>query len=423
MASSFSVDDLPPNENERLSQIRARKKQLLGEIQHLQDELVKTNEKIDSLSGTSNSQSNKGKARELAKKKFNENQRQGLRELVKAGLVNGSAEDIANFFLTCDGIKKSAIGDFLGEKDEFNLEVLQHFVRLQPLRSLPLVQAMRGFLSRFRLPGESQQIERIMEYFSGHYHIQNPGIFEHQDNCYTLCYAIIMLNTSLHNPSVKERMSLDNFLNITNSLNLPPALVTDIYNSIRSEAFKFPDDNLQEHFSAALFQQSEKQGWLEKQGSRYKTWNRRWFLLANRCLYYFESPSSREPKGIIPLENIRVRVLDQEIDTIRRSHVFELYSPNTEVIKACKQSGEGRLLEGQHSTYRISAPNREEMHSWVSAIQRSINKDQHIEDVLEQRRRRIASGGSIVGKSSAEQQQNPVDVSGSLLIPLRGGGD
>uniref|UniRef100_A0A914GSC5 Cytohesin-1 n=1 Tax=Globodera rostochiensis TaxID=31243 RepID=A0A914GSC5_GLORO len=390
MASSFSLADLTPDEYEQLSQIRARKMQLLDEIQHLQDELAKTNERIESITRVPD----RSKSQAVAKKKFNENYRKGLKHLVETG----------------DGIKKSAIGDFLGEKDELNLEVLQHFVCLQALRSLPLVQAMRDFLLRFRLPGEAQKIDRIMECFARHYCSQNSEVFDHPDTCYTLCYAIIMLNTSLHNPSVKERMTLDNFSLITDSMNVSRALITDIYNSIRSEAFKFPDDDLRDHCSAALFQQAEKQGWLQKQGNRYKTWNRRWFVLANRCLYYFEFPSSREPKGIIPLESIRVRVLGQEIETGRRSHAFELYSPNTDLIKACKQNGEGRLLEGQHSTYRISAPSREEMHAWISAIQRSINKDQNIENVLEKRRRRIASGGLLVAKSSmATHQRGLVD--------------
>uniref|UniRef100_A0A183BNT9 SEC7 domain-containing protein n=1 Tax=Globodera pallida TaxID=36090 RepID=A0A183BNT9_GLOPA len=148
-------------------------------FQHLQDELVKTNERIDSITAAPYSQNNKSKSQALAKKKFNENCRKGLKQLVETGLVRASGADIARFFLISDGIKKSAIGDFLGEKDELNLEVLQHFVCLQTLRSLPLVQAMRDFLLRFRLPGEAQKIDRIMECFARHYCSQNSEVFDH----------------------------------------------------------------------------------------------------------------------------------------------------------------------------------------------------------------------------------------------------
>lgn len=44
------------------------------------------------------------------------------------------------------------------------------------------------------------------------------------------------------------------------------------------------------------------------QGGRYKSWKRRWFILNDNCLYYFEYTTDKEPRGIIPLENIQVRI-------------------------------------------------------------------------------------------------------------------
>ena len=32
----------------------------------------------------------------------------------------------------------------------------------------------------------------------------------------------------------------------------------------------------------------DREGWLWKQGGRYKSWKRRWFILNDNCLYYFE---------------------------------------------------------------------------------------------------------------------------------------
>lgn len=40
---------------------------------------------------------------------------------------------------------------------------------------------------------------------------------------------------------------------------------------------------------------------------RYKSWKRRWFILNDNCLYYFEYTTDKEPRGIIPLENISVK--------------------------------------------------------------------------------------------------------------------
>lgn len=43
----------------------------------------------------------------------------------------------------------------------------------------------------------------MMECFAQRYCQNNPDIFTNTDTCYVLSFAIIMLNTSLHNPSVK----------------------------------------------------------------------------------------------------------------------------------------------------------------------------------------------------------------------------
>lgn len=50
----------------------------------------------------------------------------------------------------------------------------------------------------------------------------------------------------------------------------------------------------------------------------------------------------KEPKGIIPLENIQVRVSNDK----SKSHCFELYATAGEIIKACKVDKEGKVVEG-----------------------------------------------------------------------------
>ena len=91
-----------------------------------------------------------------------------------------------------------------------------------------LLQALRQFLWSFRLPGEAQKIDRMMvrnpisteeeivlhvqESFAQRYCQLNPDIFTNPDTCYVLSFAIIMLNTSLHNPSVKDKPSVEQFI-------------------------------------------------------------------------------------------------------------------------------------------------------------------------------------------------------------------
>lgn len=49
---------------------------------------------------------------------------------------------------------------------------------------------------------------------------------------------------------------------------------------------------------------------------------------------------------------------------------FELYIPDNkdQVIKACKTEADGRVVEGNHTVYRISAPTAEEKEEWIKCI-------------------------------------------------------
>lgn len=65
----------------------------------------------------------------------------------------------------------------------------------------------RSFLSGFRLPGEAQKIDRLMEKFAQRYVSCNAEAFKSADVAYVLAYSVIMLNTDAHNPQVKNKMS------------------------------------------------------------------------------------------------------------------------------------------------------------------------------------------------------------------------
>ena len=65
----------------------------------------------------------------------------------------------------------------------------------------------RTFLNGFRLPGEAQKIDRLMEKFAERFVSCNPEAFKSADVAYVLAYSVIMLNTDAHNPQVKVKMS------------------------------------------------------------------------------------------------------------------------------------------------------------------------------------------------------------------------
>ena len=64
--------------------------------------------------------------------------------------------------------------------------------------------AIRLFLESFRLPGEAQKINRIVESFGTYYHKQCPKLFKNADAVYIFAYSVILLNTDQHNSQVQS---------------------------------------------------------------------------------------------------------------------------------------------------------------------------------------------------------------------------
>ncbi|KAL7874627.1 hypothetical protein SRHO_G00055970 [Serrasalmus rhombeus] len=155
--------------------------------------------------------------------------------------------------------------------------------------------------------------------------------------------------------------------------------------SIKNEPFKIPEDDGND--LTHTFFNPDREGWLLKLGGRVKTWKRRWFILTDNCLYYFEYTTDKEPRGIIPLENLSIR----EVEDPRKPNCFELYIPNNrgQLIKACKTEADGRVVEGNHMVYRISAPTPEEKDEWIHSIKSAVSVDPFYE-MLAARKKRIS---------------------------------
>lgn len=57
----------------------------------------------------------------------------------------------------------------------------------------------------------------------------------------------------------------------------------------------------------------------------------------------------KEPKGIIPLENISIR--EVPVDKSNKPFSFELFATGQDIIKACKVDKEGKVVEGKENSY------------------------------------------------------------------------
>ena len=190
----------------------------------------------------------------------------------------------AKFLHRTAGLDKVLVGDYVAEPPDshpFNTKVRECYVTLFDFRGMTFDGALRLFLSGFRLPGEAQKIDRLMEAFADRLYLAyNPeeeeeergssavvggdgsmghpaesvgggndneegglndggndassssspsaaslqeendvGCMKSAQALFILCFSTIMLNTDLHNDGVVKKMSLDDFIRNNRGIN------------------------------------------------------------------------------------------------------------------------------------------------------------------------------------------------------------
>ncbi|XP_051494817.1 pleckstrin homology domain-containing family A member 6 isoform X7 [Apus apus] len=112
-----------------------------------------------------------------------------------------------------------------------------------------------------------------------------------------------------------------------------------------------------------------KSGWLYKQASSgVKQWNKRWFVLVDRCLFYYKDEKEESILGSIPLLSFRVAAV-QPSDNISRKHTFKVTVCWVEEVTASNE--QSLSPQAEHAgirTYFFSAENTEEQESWIQAM-------------------------------------------------------
>jgi len=154
---------------------------------------------------------------------------------------------VAEFLRSTIGLDKTQIGEFLGDRDPFHQSVLACYLNTFSFVCLDIDEALRLFLSSFRLPGEAQKIDRLMERFAEKYFADSPNGFADQDSVYILAFSIIMLATDLWNPSVKNKMTKSEWLKNNRGNNggkdYDKNFLLILYDRIASEQLKVGDDH------------------------------------------------------------------------------------------------------------------------------------------------------------------------------------
>eukprot|EP00906_Rhabdomonas_costata_P023777 RCo034220 len=142
---------------------------------------------------------------------------------------------VADFLMFAPGLDKSEVGRFFGANKPFNMGVYEEYLGLFQFADRPLDMVLREIFTSFRILGEGQVVERLVEKFGGKYAESNPSLTA--DAAYFLGFTIFTLNTVKHNPNAKSRdMSKDEFCSILRGQNaggnFNPELLHGIYDRV-----------------------------------------------------------------------------------------------------------------------------------------------------------------------------------------------
>ena len=226
------------------------------------------------------------KAKDLASNiKDDKGVKKAIKLLLSKGFLQNDGAMIADWIhLNKYSIPKTNIGEYLGGTAPKNSKPIEEDVRLYYMRKcdvdfeLPLEIVMDRFLTKcgFRMAKEGQKIERTLESFAQVYFENNTDSFDNADGAFVVFNAILMLNTSLHNPQIKAKDKLQKNIFISMCQGVKASKLTyqtlsSIYDYIKNNPYEIKFDNDDQNNNNNNNSSSR----------RFHEWKRK-YLIANR---------------------------------------------------------------------------------------------------------------------------------------------
>jgi len=327
---------------------------------------------------------------------FNENPKKGVEKCIgERYIASSSPMDVALFLQRNKLLNKQKIGEYLGDSDPFSKAVLQDFMQLLDFSELDFDIALRQMLNHFRLPGEAQKIDRILERFAIEFFKQNPqGEFANAEAAWAMAFATIMLNTDAHSNQVKKKMTKQEFIHNCRGINdgedFPTRFLEEIYERIVLDEIRLKEDG-------ALYPSAVKKGWITcKVTKGLKTihkWKRRWFILLPDMLLYFKKPGEVEPVETI---NLSLSKITMKSASKEKKFCFQIRSSTnggSPIVETRKHSQtinatvsasaslgkinmKSNLLLGLEESveYTLALPSERELISWTKTVKRFIEQ-------------------------------------------------
>lgn len=160
------------------------------------------------------------------------------------------------------------------------------------------------------------------------------------------------------NGKVSEEAFVANHRGINGGQDCPRHLLLALYRSILTDAMVAPVE--QGEGSGILFTAPVKQGWLRKQGGRHSSWARRYFILCDATLFYFENEGDVDPKGFFPLENLKAA--QQEKKQVALAPKVGAY------LRSAKFDRAGEMIIGNHKSLVLAAATERDASEWSSVL-------------------------------------------------------
>ncbi|EPB80407.1 Sec7 domain protein [Ancylostoma ceylanicum] len=145
-----------------------------------------------------------------------------------------AAKEAAKLF-RLEGCTKADVAERLNDRSEFSALVTTKYLEMFVFSSLRIDAALREFLSRVELRGDSSERERLLRFFSTRYHQCDPSLFDSVDDVHTLTCALLLLNSDLHGQNLGKKMTIRDFINNIShtGVHYKRDLLKALYNSIK----------------------------------------------------------------------------------------------------------------------------------------------------------------------------------------------
>uniref|UniRef100_A0AAQ4S3A1 PH domain-containing protein n=1 Tax=Gasterosteus aculeatus aculeatus TaxID=481459 RepID=A0AAQ4S3A1_GASAC len=174
------------------------------------------------------------------------------------------------------------------------------------------------------------------------------------------------MNGKVNNPS--ERITHSKSANMVSDLSTETQPYTRTSRTPRTAAtFGKRSNSMRRNPKAEV----TKHGWLHKQASSgVKQWNKRWFVLTDRCLFYYKDEKEDTVLGSLPLLSFQIKGVEPS-DNITRKFAFKVRLEKEPAEDAELKDPLVFCMQAQHAgtrTYYFSADSHEEQKEWIKAM-------------------------------------------------------